>query len=61
MKRLAAILLTLTMMFALCACDNSGKTTGKSTDSDLTYEEIQQILEEMEQAEAEASGEAEKE
>lgn len=61
MKRLAAILLTLTMMFALCACDNKDRTTNNSSNSDLTYEEIQQILEEMEQAEAEASGEAEKE
>lgn len=49
MKRLCAIILTLAMMLSLCACTgNGGRTGNKSSNTDLTYEEIQKILEDME-------------
>ena len=64
MKKLITILLTLLLALSLCAC-NSGKkepatsipasemTLPESTGSDLTWDEIEQILAEMEAAEAE--------
>ena len=64
MRKLITILLTLLLALSLCAC-NSGKkepvtsipasemTLPESTGSDLTCDEIEQILAEMEAAEAE--------
>lgn len=46
MKRLFALLLALSMMLCLCACDGGKKTsTAVSTDSDLTWEEIEKLAE----------------
>jgi len=49
MRRIITILLTAMLLLSLCAC-NVGK--GASTGSDLTQEEIEQILAEMEAEES---------
>ena len=68
MRRLITILLTITLALGLCACGGGRKDPAAkhqtntpasemklpaSTGSDLTAEEIDRILEEMEAAEAE--------
>ena len=58
MRKLTAFLLTVLMLLSLCACDSaSGSSAGSgdgrhaaATDSDLTQEEIDRILAEMEEA-----------
>jgi len=51
MRRIITILLTLILALSMCAC-STGKGKAAATDSDLTGEEIQRILEEMEAEEA---------
>ena len=51
MKRLVAILLALSVMLSLCACDGGGKkkpSESPSTSSDLTWEEIEKLAEKAE-------------
>ena len=46
MKRMLALLLALSMMLWLCACDGGKKNSATvSTDSDLTWEEIEKLAE----------------
>ena len=56
MKKLIATVLALLMIAGLCGCDKRGgsdhkKGSSPATDSDLSWEEIQQRLEEEEAAE----------
>ena len=51
MKKLIAAFLTLLMLAGLCGCDKGGGKTDKkdsspATGSDLTWEEIQKLIEE---------------
>lgn len=53
MKRIAAIILALCMLFSLAAC---GTDTSKrpSTTTDITQEDIEKLIEELEKEESQA-------
>lgn len=53
MKKITLLFITAIMVFSLCACDRKGS---RATSTDITEEQIQQILEELEREEQEKQG-----
>lgn len=51
MKKITLLFITAVMILSLCACDKKG--SNRATSTDITPEQIQQIIEEIEREEQE--------
>lgn len=56
MKRISVLIIVLTMLMSLCACNSGDKPYESATSTDITDKELQEIIEQAEKAQKEAAG-----